>query len=98
MRGKGGRLLETRLDVTEGDHRGETWERRCQKQWELVHKVANGLLIGCRAFIHLRWQELPGNAQFVGEEIDLILLGLEIRKFLVGQNEVEENKPGPHEF
>src|SRR6202008_578476 len=91
MGGKARRPGEARIDVTEGDYRWNTRERRGKKEGEFVYKVASRLLIGSSALIDFRRQIILRNAQFVTEEVDLVSLSFEISKFLVGQNEVKED-------
>jgi len=90
MGGKARRPREARIDVTEGDHKWNTRERRGKKEGKFVYKVASRLLIGSSALIDFCRQTILRNTQFVAEEVDLVSLSFEISKFLVGQNEVKE--------
>ena len=97
MRGKIGRPFNARIHVSEGDHRRGVWERSGNKEGKLVYEITNRLLARCSALVDLGRETILANPQLAAEETDFILFRFEEGQVLVGQYEIEEDKPGAYE-
>ena len=89
---------EARINIRKGDHGGSARERRCKKQWEFVHEIANRWTASRSSLINLARKKLLCDAQFVAEKPDLVRFRFEILHFTIGKNEVEQYKPRADEF
>src|ERR1039458_1194853 len=77
----------TRINVCQGDHRGESGTGRVEEEGVLVGKMPECL--GLRvALVALRWEAGPREVEFFTEIPDLLLLGFEVVVLLVLDDEI----------
>ena len=73
-------------------------ESRGKKERELVHEIANRRTAAGTPFVNLGWKKVLGDAQFLAEKTDLILLRLKILVFLVLKDKVQKHEPRADEI
>src|SRR6267378_6006136 len=98
MSNKSRERFEPRIDIGKRDHRGEAGTGRTEKQWELVHEIAQGRLAGGSTHVQLHRKAGLFDAQLVAEIGDLFRFRFEVLIPLVGEDEIETEKPGPDRF
>src|SRR6267378_2184897 len=92
MCGEIGYRCGPRIHETEGDHRRSTGRRRCKKEGELIHEMADrGAATGI-AVVNPGRKKVFREPQILGKETHLVLLGFKIDEVPVGQDKVQEHE------
>src|SRR5208282_2095079 len=89
--------FKSRIDETEGHHRGETGTG-VVKHGEFIHEITVGVLVFDCSRIALVGQEFLVDSELVAEERKLLLLGFEISAVLISEDEIKRDEPGSDVF
>jgi hypothetical protein len=85
--------FKPRIDETECHHRGER-DGGVVEHGEFIHEIAVGKVAPNRPRVAFVRQDFLVDSQLVAEERELLLLGFEISKALISENEVERDERG----
>src|SRR5580700_755338 len=95
---KSGERFKPRIDIGKGDHRGEAGTGRPEEQRKLVHEVAQRRLAPGSTHVQLHRKTGLFNVELVTEIGDLFRFRFEVLIPLVGEDEIETEKPGLDRF